>query len=120
MPHPRAAHALAIRDHVLPLIRERGALQSIGIVRIVTVVAWEAKPLLFTLRTPFSGGPKEGPAPSYQHALLRQQAKAVLPYGLDVWHRGRKVMSLEWSGAGESNLIRFMAGEWEAEVLALA
>ena len=88
-------------------------------VRIVTVVAWEAKPLLFTLRTPLSDGPKEGPTPSYQHALVRQQAKAELPYGLDVWHRGRKVMSLRWSDTGEVNLINFKGGEWEAEALAL-
>ena len=109
---------LAIRDHLLPLIRQRGSLQLVGTVRIIT---WEAEPFRFALRTPFSGLAKEeGPAPSYQHALARQQAKPVLPYGLDVWHGGRKVMSLQWSDTGATELISFRAGEWRTAALAIA
>ena len=115
MASPKRERALAIRDHVLPLIRDRGSLQRLNDVSIVT---WGARALRFALRTPSSSWPNERTAPPYQQTLTGQQA-STLPYALDVWFAGRKVMSLEWSDAGAFNLIRFTAGEWEAKALAL-
>jgi hypothetical protein len=115
MTNPKGERALAIRDHVLPLIRDRGSLQRLNHVSIVT---WGARALRFALRTPSSSWPTEGPAPSYQQAPARQQASA-LPYALEVWFAGRKVMSLDWSDSGAFRLTRFTAGEWEAKALAL-
>src|SRR5689334_9785391 len=81
--------ALMIRDHLLPLVRERGALEiQRDVVRMITlrVDAWVIKHW-----TPFrelSRG--EASSPGYRHALERQHTVPDLPYGLNVWHAGRK------------------------------
>src|SRR5512134_25245 len=107
--------ALAIRDHLLPLIRERGALENQrGPVRQIvletddwTVIHW----------TPFSDlSPGEASSPGYRHALERQRTRADLPYGLEVW-RGSKVLSILWSDDGSFKVVTFVRGSWEDDAL---
>jgi hypothetical protein len=109
--------ALAIRDHLLPLIREHGRLeQQQGPVRLI---AWELAPWAFDHWTPFND-PEVGEAasPGYRHALERQQAGPGLVYGLDVWH-GEKVLSVLWADDGAFEVVSFVRGAWEDEALAL-
>ena len=74
--------------------------------------AWHA-----SLRTAFSGPPPPLPdAPSYLHALVRQQKAARLPNVLDLWVRGqRKVLSVEWDD-DDIPLISMKPGPWEFEL----
>ena len=115
----RTARALAIRDHLLPLIRAQGAMEEIG-GSGVRMTMWKAGRFAFALRSPFTAwGIKAPPPRSYSAAQAKQRANSVLPWSLDVWH-GRKVLSLQWDDAGRVEVISFTRGPWEAEVLAMA
>ena len=114
----RTARALAIRDHLLPLIRAQGAMEEIG-GSGVRMVMWKAGRFAFALRSPFTAwGIKAPPPRSYSAAQAKQRANPVLPWSLDVWH-GRKVLSLQWHAPGRVEVISFHRGPWEAEALAL-
>jgi len=109
--------ALAIRDHLLPLVRDRGALEcQRGPVR---VIAWQLSPWLFKYWTPFRDlSPGEASSPGYRHALARQHTLPDLPYGLEVW-RGGKVLSILWADSGSFKVNSFVRGSWEDEALVL-
>ncbi len=111
--------ALAIRDHLLPLVRDHGMLEvQRGPVRLVvlrtgswTVEHW----------TPFAELSRdEASSPGYRHALERQRTGPDLPYGLDLWRDGARVLGVLWSDDGASEVATFVRGSWEDEALALA
>lgn len=115
------AKALAIRDHVLPILRERGILEDIeeknSSLRLLVL---EQKPWLFTHWTPFNAlAPTEASSPGYRHALARQHTRRDLPYGLDVTHDGVNVLRLLWADAGTFEIIRFVRGAWEEAILTI-
>jgi hypothetical protein len=109
--------ALAIRDHLLPLVRERGTLElQRDSVRLVTLEID-----LWTIHhwTPFnelSSG--EASSPGYRHAIERQRGRQDLSYGLEVW-RGERLLCLLWADDGAFEVISFVRGAWEADALAL-
>jgi hypothetical protein len=109
--------ALAIRDHLLPLIRERGALENQrGPVRLIVL---ETDAWTFNHWTPFSElPPGDASSPGYRHAIERQHTRPDLPYGLDVW-RGSKVLSILWSDDGSFKVVTFVRGSWEDDALKL-
>jgi hypothetical protein len=109
--------ALAIRDHILPLLREYGALE----VQRDTVRAVELKIDNWTFRhwTPFNElTAGEASSPGYRHAIERQHRKPNLPYGLEVFH-GEKVLSILWADDGSNEVAIFVRGAWEDEALEL-
>jgi hypothetical protein len=109
--------ALAIRDHVLPILRDRGALE----VQRDTVRLIELRMAPWTFRhwTPFSAlDPGEASSPGYRHAIERQHSQPDLPYGLDVWY-GARVLRILWATDGSFQVAGFVRGPWEDEVLAL-
>jgi hypothetical protein len=110
--------ACALRDHLLPLVRERGSLEvQRGDVR---VVALRTGDWLLEHWTPFNElATDEASSPGYRHALQQQRSVASLPYGLDVWHAGSKVLRILWADNGEFEVVDFARGEWEVEALAL-
>jgi len=110
--------ALAIRNHLLPLARERGVLE---IQRdSVRRIAFRTGDWVIEHWTPFCDlSPGAASSPGYRHALERQHTTSDLPYGLDVWHAGVKVLSLLWADGGGFKVISFRRGGWEAEALAL-
>jgi hypothetical protein len=83
--------ALAIRDHLLALVRGRGALETQrGPVRVVSLAVG---PWAFEHWTPFRDlAPEEASSPGYRHALERQRGAPDLPYGLDVRRDGATVL----------------------------
>lgn len=109
--------ALAIRDHLLPLVREQGRLEvQRDNVRLISLNmdAW-----LFNHWTPFSDlAPEEAASPGYRHALERQRSRPGLPYGLEIW-RGDKVMSVLWADDGAFLVEQFERGAWEDDALGL-
>jgi hypothetical protein len=110
--------ALAIRDHVVPLIR------SFGIILVqrdtVRVVAWHTGAWEFEHWTPFNDlQPGEASSPGYRRALERQHTEPDLPYGLDVRFAGTKVLSILWADDGSFDIAAFTRGPWEQEALAL-
>ena len=107
----RTARALAIRDHLLPLIRARGAIHESSESGL-RVVVWRTGRFDFLLRSPFAPLPDAAPK-SYAEAPFQ------LPWGLDVVQHGRKVLRLQWDGAGRVEVISFNRGRWEAEALAM-
>lgn len=110
--------ALAIRDHLVPLVRERGSLEvQCGAIRVIALRTGE-----WALEhwTPFNDlSPGEAASPGYRHALQRQHTRPDLPYGLDVWRAGSKVLSVLWADGGAFEVAAFARGGWEAEALAL-
>ena len=109
--------ALAIRDHLLPLIRDHGRQEvQRDTVRLISL---QRGPWLFNHWTPFSElSPEEASSPGYRHALERQRTRPDLPYGLEVW-RGTKVLSVLWADDRSFSVETFVRGSWEEEALAL-
>ena len=112
--------ALAIRDHILSLLRQHGEVQiQRDAVRLteLRIGAWA-----FRHWTPFNElGGDEASSPGYRHAVERQRVRRALPYGLDVWHGAEpaKVMRILWAEDGTIEVANFVRGPWEEEVLAL-
>jgi hypothetical protein len=109
--------AIAIRDHILALLRQAGAVQ----IQRDTVRLTELRMGVWAFRhwTPFNElGREEASSPGYRHAIERQRTKQGLPYGLDVWH-GAKVLRILWSEDGAIEVASFVRGSWEDEVLTL-
>lgn len=109
--------ALAIRDHILPPLREHGALE---IQRdTVRVVELRLPPWVFRHWTPFNElHPGEAASPGYRHAIAQQHTQPNLPYGLDVWH-GKRVLRILWADDGKFAVVSFVRGAWEDAALAL-
>jgi hypothetical protein len=109
--------ALAIRDHLLPLVRDRGTVEvQRASVRLTTL---ETGPWVLHHWTPFNDlSTDEASSPGYRHALERQHARPDLPYGLEVWH-GVKVLSVLWADDGAFEVVTFVRGSWEDEALGL-
>ena len=109
--------ALAIRDHLLPVVRERGTLENQrGEVRLIVL---ETGAWIVRHWTPFNElSPGAASSPGYRHAVERQLIRPDLPYGLDVWH-GTKVLNILWSDGGLFEVIIFVRGSWEDEALKL-
>jgi hypothetical protein len=111
--------AVAIRDHLLPLIQEHGAAQEIS-GPPVRMMVWKVGNFTFTLHSPANPWQVETPASAaYEQALARQRAKPMPAWGLDVWH-GDKVLSLRWDDPGAFEVVRFIRGPWEDAALALS
>ncbi|WP_237213344.1 hypothetical protein [Falsiroseomonas oryziterrae] len=110
--------ALAIRDHLVPLVRKRGTLQvQRDAVRLIVLQAGE---LTIEHWTPFNDpSPAEPASPGYRHALSQQHSVPDLPYGLDVRHAGHRVMRLLWADSGAFKVADFVRGPWEAEAFGL-
>ena len=110
--------AIAIRDHVVPIVRDRGNLEvQRDAVRLTSLLLG---PWTFLHWTPFNEvAPDEAASPGYRHALERQQGTRGLPYGMEVSHHAEKVLSILWAGDGVSEVISFIRGPWEDEALAL-
>ena len=115
------ARVLAIRDHVLPLVRAHGTLEDLeGKNSTLRLVVLERGSWRFTHWTPFNSlGPTDASSPGYRHALERQRTRPNLPYGLDIWHEGAKVLSLLWADKGSLEIVELVRGNWEEAALAL-
>lgn len=108
---------IAIRDHVLPLVRERGALEVQR--DTVRVIELRIAPWMFRHWTPFNElSPSEASSPGYRRAIERQHSRPALPYGLEVWH-GAKVLRVLWDDDGRFDVADFVRGAWEDAALAL-
>jgi len=109
--------ARSIRDHLVPLVRDHGAiLVQRGSVR---VIEYRAGPWILNHWTPFRQlSATEASSPGYRHAIERQHQQSNLPYGLDVWH-GEKVLRILWADDGSSEVVAFQRGAWEELALSL-
>lgn len=57
----------------------------------------------------------------YLHVDVLQAADQRLPWGVDCWVDGKKVLNLEWSESGNDvRIVTFRRGRWEQELRALA
>jgi hypothetical protein len=95
---PRLTRALAVRDHLVPLIYADGRIQGGNL--------------------PFMGL-KVGP---YQMALNTPKVPfpVGLPWQFDLWGPdGSKLLGLEWEDDGKVEVRDFQAGEWYGVVLTL-
>ncbi|MBR0669331.1 hypothetical protein GXW71_33585 [Roseomonas hellenica] len=110
--------ALAIRDHLLPLVREGGTLElQRDAIRLLSLRtgAWTVEHW-----TPFNDlSPEEASSPGYRHAVERQHTRPGLPYGLEVWRAGTKLLCILWADGGKFEVLDFVRGSWEADALAL-
>jgi hypothetical protein len=111
---------MAIRDHVLPLLRQRGTVQ----VQRDTVRLTELRDGVWVLRhwTPFNElGQNEAASPGYRHAIERQRTRQTMPYGLEIWHGTELAMVLRvlWADDDSLDVVSFVRGSWEEEALAL-
>jgi len=112
--------AVAIRDRILPLLRQQGAVQ----VQRDTVRLTELRLNIWFFRhwTPFNElGREEASSPGYRRAVERQRNRQTLPYGLEVWHgaEAAKVLRILWAEDDAIDVVIFVRGPWEEQALAL-
>ena len=118
-PSDPTERAIALRDHLLPLIWAHGAAQEIN-GATSRMAVWKAGDFTFALQRPFNPWQVETPpAAAYSQALARQRSKPAPAWGLDVWHGG-KVLSLRWDDPGGIEVVSFFRGPWEDAALALS
>jgi hypothetical protein len=109
--------ARAIRDHVMPLLRERGNLLSQR--DVVRVIELRLDGWLLRHWTPFNDlAPEDAASPGYRHAVARQHTRPDLPYGLDV-RRGELLLRIQWADGNALQVMTFVRGDWEEEILKL-
>ena len=113
-----AGRAIAIRDHILPLLRQGG---TVDVQRdVVRLTELRIKGWVFCHWTPFNElGREEASSPGYRHAIERQRSRKALPYGLDIWEGTVRVLRILWSEEGTVDVASFIRGQWEDEVLRL-
>ena len=110
--------ALAIRDHLLPVIRDRGMLECQR--DVVRLIVLRLGPWRFDHWTPFNElSAEQASSPGYRHALAQQRTRPELPYGLEVWRDDVKVLSVLWANDGSLEVDTFVRGSWEDEALVL-
>lgn len=109
--------AVRIRDHVLLLLRARGSLEMQR--DMVRVIGLQLGGWRFRHWTPFNElTTGEASSPAYRHAIERQRTQKTLSYGLDIWH-GELVLRVLWADVESLDVVTFLRGPWEGEVLAL-
>jgi len=110
--------AIAIRDHILPLLRQDGTVEvQRDVVRLTEL---RIRDWVFRFWTPFNElGREEASSPGYRHAIERQRSRKSLPYGLDIWEGTALVFRIQWSDDGTVDVASFDRGQWEDEVLRL-
>ena len=115
------ARALAIRDHILPLVREHGTLEDLeGKDSTLRLIVLEQDPWCLIHWTPFNAlAPAEASSPGYRHALERQRRRPDLPYGLGIRYERAKVFSMLWADDGTFEVVDFVRGAWEDLALTL-
>jgi hypothetical protein len=114
----RLARVRTARNHALKIIRECGGQweKNTGRGRSKRHLSAKIGDLIFLHTTPFSGSDPTPNAPTYLHALAMQSARPDLPYQIDVWFCGKKVLSLQWDDKDELQVISFRPGEWEIQL----
>jgi hypothetical protein len=109
--------ALAIRDHVLPMLRRDGVLEVQRDAVRLTVL--RVAPWIFRYWTPFSALIAcEASSPGYRHAIKRQRTKPDLPYGFELCH-DTEVLRVLWADDGTYDVAKFIRGPWEEAALLL-
>lgn len=118
----RLQAALRLRDAAIAALRAHGEMSVIECVpgRVLTADIGEISILH---STPFQKLHLLTPDLALKAALFEQEtgkkATLNLPYGLDIWSAGRKVLNLQWSDDDRQvNLVTFKRGAWEASLLA--
>jgi len=111
-------HALALRDHLVAVVRREGKIEvQRAAVRLTTL---RKGPWVVEHWTPFNElEAGEASSPGYRHALERQHGSPDLPYGLDVWFTDTKVLRVIWGDGGPFEVIAFTRGPWEEAALKL-
>jgi hypothetical protein len=107
----RLARATALRDLALQAIRARGAWEKAGPTNLMMLRDGE---IMVSYRTPFQRLPQLSQKTRYYLALLG--GPKPLPFGLDLWHRRKKALGIEWDEDGPVALVSFSPGDWEAEL----
>jgi len=109
--------ARALRDHVMPPLRERGGLlPQRDVVRVI-----ELRLDVWTFRhwTPFNDlAPEEAATPGHRHAVSRQHTRPDLPYGLDI-RQQVLLLRTQWADRDAVDVTTFVRGDWEDELLKL-
>ena len=120
----RHERALIVRSRVLAWLPGNSRFEEISdAAKTYSLRPLHAKIGTFSIshHTPFSGTFPGPTIASHHDAVFWQScAKKRLGYGLDVWHVERgKVMNLVWGHAGQSELVSFAKGDWDADLLAM-
>ena len=109
--------ACAIRDHIMPRLREHGLLLSQR--DVVRVIELRLDDWIFRHWTPFNDlAPEEAASPGYRHAVARQHTRPDLPYGLDI-RQQVLLLRIQWADGDAIDVTTFVRGDWEDELLKL-
>ena len=109
--------ARALRDHVMPLLRDQGTLLSQR--DVVRLIVLRRDGWLFRHWTPFNDlPPEEAASPGYRHAVARQHTRVDMAYGLEI-HQQELLLRIQWADAGTIAVPTFVRGDWEDTLLKL-
>jgi hypothetical protein len=109
--------ARVLRNHVMPLLRERGSLLSQR--DVVRVIELRLGSWVFRHWTPFNDlAPEEAASPGYRHAVARQHTRPDLPYGLDI-RQQMLLLRVQWADEHAIDVTTFVRSDWEDELMKL-
>src|ERR1700722_18870255 len=102
------SHVHQIRAEAIALVSNLGKWQNAGPVKLLV---YNSGSLQIAYRTPFQKLPDPGQATHYKRAQLN--GKPNLPYGLDIWFDGKKVLNVEWGDDTRFDIVSYKPGPWE-------
>ena len=95
--------AIALSDLALGLVKKHGSWHQAGPARLLIA---EQGDLMIAHRTPFQ---KRLPV----SAEVEYGAK---PFAIDVWHKEKSVLFVEWDHDGATDVVSYRPGDWEHEL----
>ena len=109
--------AIELRDLALSVVKARGAWTKTKPGE-PNLLMFDNGDLRIAYRSPFQKMPPPSGELIRTSMALGLMPLEKLPYGLDIWARG-KVLNVEWSD-GDVNVRSYKAGSWERELETLA
>ena len=100
---------LALRDMAVESAMRHGVFEASGEAKLVVL---RDGGLMIAYRTPFNPLPRLSESMKFE-AALRGKAGHREPYGIDVWDRKGKVLSLGWRDGGVPIVDGYEPGSWE-------
>ncbi len=99
------------RSDAVQVVKKLGSWRRAG---PINVFFFDRGTLQIGYRTPFQKMPPE--SAKFRYLRAQYDVPPTLPYGLDVWHKHRKVLNVEWDDHGKDYVATYVAGDWEDEI----
>jgi len=110
------ARILALRDMAVSAAMRHGVFEASGEARLVVL---RDGGLMITWRTPFNPLPRLSESMKFEAALRGRRGHRE-PYGIDIWDKNGKVLSVAWRDDTAITIDSYEPGGWERGLTAIS